>query len=63
MQWTTGAASSGVGGFGGVPATVGVNKGDNINYVQIGRFDKVGSSYDGPYGLNDGISFLDNNLL
>ncbi len=60
MQWTTGAASSGVGGFGGVPATVGVNKGDNINYVQIGRFDKVGSSYDGPYGLNDGISFLDN---
>ncbi len=60
MQWTTGAASSGVGGFGGVPATVGVNKGDNLNYIQIGRFDKVGTSYDGPYGLNDGISFLDN---
>lgn len=60
MQWTTGAASSGVGGFGGIPATAGVNKGDRLNYVQLGRFDQAGLSYDGPYGLNDGISFLDN---
>ncbi len=60
MQWTTGSASQGVGGFGGVPSTVGVNKGDGINFVQIGRFDQAGVSYDGPYGLNDGISFLDN---
>lgn len=60
MQWTTGAASSGVGGFGGIAATTGVNKGDNTNYIQLGRFDQAGSAYDGPYGLNDGISFLDN---
>lgn len=60
MQWTTGAASSGVGGFGGIAATAGVNKGDNTNYIQLGRFDQAGSAYDGPYGLNDGISFLDN---
>lgn len=60
MQWTTGSASQGVGGFGGVPSTVGVNKGDGVNFVQIGRFDQAGISYDGPYGLNDGISFLDN---
>jgi gliding motility-associated-like protein len=60
MQWTTGDASQGSGGFGGVPSTVGVNKGDGINFVQIGRFDQAGVSYDGPYGLNDGISFLDN---
>lgn len=60
MQWTTGSASGGINGFGGTPATAGVNKGDNTNYVQIGRFDKAGLSYDGPYGLNDGISFLDN---
>ena len=59
MQWTTGSASSGVGGFGGTPATVGLNKGDGINYLQIGRFDQPGTAYDGPYGLNDGVSFLD----
>ncbi len=60
MQWTTGGASGGTNGFGGTPATVGVNKGDGVNFVQIGRFDKVGISYDGPYGANDGVSFLDN---
>ena len=59
MQWTTGSASGGTGGFGGTPATVGVNKGDHTNFIQIGRFDKAGTSYDGPYGANDGISFLD----
>ena len=60
IQWTTGSASSGVGGFGGTPATVGVNKGDGTNFIQIGRFDQAGIAYDGPYGLNDGVSFLDN---
>ncbi|MFO0323086.1 MAG: nidogen-like domain-containing protein [Bacteroidota bacterium] len=59
MQWTTGD-TDGSDGFEGTPATVGVNKGDKINYIQIGRFDKAGSSYDGPYGLNEGIDFLDN---
>lgn len=60
MQWTTGAASSGVGGFGGIPSTVGVNKGDAINYIQLGRFDQPGAAYDGGYGANDGVSWLDN---
>jgi gliding motility-associated-like protein len=60
MQWTTGAASSGVGGFGGIPATVGVNKGDGINYIQIGRYDQPGAAYDGGYGANDGVDWLDN---
>ncbi|MCW3083844.1 MAG: hypothetical protein JWP12_1210 [Bacteroidetes bacterium] len=60
MQWTTGAASSGVGGFGGVPATVGMNKGDGVNYLQLGRFDQPGLAYDGGYGANDGVSWLDN---
>lgn len=59
MQWTTGSASSGVGGFGGIAATAGVNKGSGNSFIQIGRFDQAGISYDGPYGLNDGISFLD----
>ncbi len=60
MQWTTGSASSGVNGFGGTPATVGINKGDGTNYVQMGRFDQAGLAYDGGYGANDGVDWLDN---
>jgi hypothetical protein len=60
MQWTTGSASSGVGGFGGTPATVGVNQGDGVQYAQIGRFDHAGTDYDGETGANDGVSYLDN---
>ncbi|HEX8516085.1 MAG TPA: nidogen-like domain-containing protein [Bacteroidia bacterium] len=65
MQWTTGAASGGVNGFGGTstgasPATVGLNKGDGINYIQMGRFDSPGLQYDGGYGGEDGVDWLDN---
>jgi gliding motility-associated-like protein len=61
MQWTTGDASGGGGtGFGGTPSTVGVNKGDGVNYLQLGRFDQPGAAYDGGYGANDGVSWLDN---
>jgi hypothetical protein len=63
MQWTTGSASGGVGGFGGVPATVGVNKGDGVNFAQIGRFDHEGVDYDGPGGAADGVSFLDHRVF
>lgn len=60
MQWTTGDASSGVGGFGGIAATVGANKGTGgTDYIQFGRFDQPGTAYDGPVGLNDGVSWLD----
>lgn len=59
MQWTTGSASSGVNGFGGTPATAGANKGDNVGYFLIGRFDHAGNDFDGPLGANDGISYLD----
>jgi hypothetical protein len=60
MQWTTGAASGGIGGFGGVAATVGTNEGDGISYFQVGRFDSAGVVFDGPYGLNDQVDWLDN---
>ena len=63
MQWTTGDASGGVNGFGGTPATVGANLGDGINYLQFGLFDQAGLAYDGPGGLNDGVSWLDNQNL
>ncbi len=60
MQWTTGSASQGVGGFGGTPATVGANYGVGGAYAQFGRFDHAGSDYDGPFNNSDGISWLDN---
>lgn len=60
MQWTTGSASGGVGGFGGTPATVGANKGDGVAFAQFGRFDHAGVDYDGPNNTSDGVSWLDN---
>lgn len=60
MQWTTGDASGGANGFGGVPATVGVNRGNGVDYIQIGRFDQPGTAYDGPFGNADQVSWLDN---
>lgn len=60
MQWTTGDASQGIGGFGGVPATVGVNYGNGVDYFQVGRFDQAGTGFDGPYNNSDQVDFLDN---
>lgn len=60
MAWTTGDASSGVNGFGGVPATAGANKGDGTSFFLISRFDHAGSDFDGALGNPDGISWLDN---
>jgi gliding motility-associated-like protein len=60
MQWTTGDASMGTGGFGGIPATVGCNMGDGINYIQIGTFDAAGTNYNGPFGPASQVSWLDN---
>jgi gliding motility-associated-like protein len=65
MQWTTGGASSGVGGFPdpavtpAIPATVGANAGNGIDYFLIGRFGQPGNAYDGPLGADDGVSWLD----
>lgn len=60
MQWTTGGASNGVNGFGGIPATVGVNQGNGIDYLQFGLFDQPGTNYDGAFGSNDQVDWLDN---
>ena len=59
MQWTTGSFSGGSGGFGGTPATVGINAGNGIDYVQIGRFNLTGNSYDGGGGNDDGVDYID----
>jgi hypothetical protein len=53
MQWTTGSASGGTNGFGGTPATAGVNMGDGVNYAAIGRFNAPGYAYDGGAGSSD----------
>lgn len=60
MQWTTGSASGGVNGFGGSPATVGANRGNSIDFIQFGRFSQDNANYDGPFGGEDGVSWLDN---
>jgi len=60
MEWTTGDASGGFNGYGGVPATVGVNYGNGVDFFQVGRFDHPGTGFDGPYNGSDGIDFLDN---
>lgn len=60
MQWTTGDASNGTNGFGGTPATVGLNKNDGTTYIQLGRFNQAGVAYDGAYGSPDGVDWLDN---
>ncbi len=62
MQWTTGDASGGINGFGGTPATVGLNNGQGIGncfYFQLGRFGKQGTEFTDPY-LSSGVDYLDN---
>ena len=58
MQWTTGSASGGTGGFAGTPATAGANKGDGASYFLISRFDHPGNDFAGALDTN-GISWLD----
>jgi|GEM_PF-6390122 len=59
MQWTTGSASGGNGGFGGTASSVGVNRGNGVDYFQITRSDHAGIDYDGPFGNADGVDWLD----
>lgn len=62
MQWSTGDASGGIQGFpgpnGGASAAIGMNKGDNAGFIQVGRFDQNNTDYDGPFGNNDGVGWL-----
>jgi hypothetical protein len=61
MAWTTGDASSGIGGFGppSTAATVGVNAGNGTDYATLGRFCRPGSYYGGPSIDTNGVSYLD----
>ena len=35
IQWTTGDADGGVNGLGGIPAQIGINKGDGVDFETI----------------------------
>lgn len=59
MNWTTGSASGGIGGFLGSPATVGVNKGDGATYATLGRFNRNSNYYGGPGVDTNGVHYLD----
>ncbi|MEO8760814.1 MAG: gliding motility-associated C-terminal domain-containing protein [Bacteroidia bacterium] len=69
MQWTTGDASSPFpshSGFSnnssnGSPATVGINKGNGTNYVQVSRFGTNTNVFTNPAGSpQSGVQWLDN---
>ncbi|MBO9566091.1 MAG: hypothetical protein J7621_25170 [Niastella sp.] len=54
MQWATAYE------FGDFPSLVGISGDYYQNYQQIGWFDKLDDSYDGPGGQKDGIGYLAN---
>jgi hypothetical protein len=47
MSWTTGNSSGGQQGFGGSPATVGINAGDGVRCYDYGTFDRPSYTYYG----------------
>ena len=52
---------SGVGGFGGAAATVGLNGGDGVEFDLVGRFDQTGGATPDPTSsLSGGVAWLDN---
>jgi hypothetical protein len=63
MCWTAGDGSGGAGGFGGVPATVGANRGDGSAFFLVGRFGHEGIDYDGPSGNADGVGYLTGKVI
>jgi subtilase family serine protease len=62
MCWTTGDVD-GSGGFGGEGATAGCNRGNGVDFFQVGRFNHEGTDYDGPFGNPDGVSYLDGQVI
>ncbi|HXB10928.1 MAG TPA: T9SS type A sorting domain-containing protein, partial [Bacteroidia bacterium] len=63
MQWASSDSSGGVNGFDGIPATVGVNKGDNKSYAVISRFSLPGLTYYGPTFVTNGLYWLNGKSL
>jgi len=58
MQWATADNSGGFDGFGGIPAIVGINKGNGTNYAQGSTFNVPGITYYGPFAAFNGLHWL-----
>lgn len=58
IQWTAGDASGGVNGFGGAPALVGMNAGDNQKYILAGSYDKPDTSFFPKVDTFNGVEML-----
>lgn len=58
MRWASADSSGGSGGFLGLPATVGVNKGDGVNYAQFALFDARGYTYYDPWDSTDELYWV-----
>ncbi|MFZ6050589.1 T9SS type B sorting domain-containing protein [Halocola ammonii] len=60
MEWAQGDWGGGSGGANNPdPATVGADKSFGNQGVQFGRFNLLNDNYDGPYGAQDGVDWLD----
>jgi len=59
MQWSCSDSSGGFSGYGGVPAIIGINKGDGVTYAQMGTYNKPGNAFFGPFSPDNGVESLD----
>lgn len=59
MAWGSGDSSGGSMGYGGVPAVIGVNKGDGVHYAQFGAFDYPTYTFTSPFDTTNGYEWLD----
>jgi hypothetical protein len=59
MQWTTGDAGQGVGGFGLSTADVGADTGNLTHFLTVGDFNQDSDAFDGTGGFPDGVHRLD----
>lgn len=59
MQWASADSSGGSMGFNGIPATVGVNRGDGSSHAIISRFSLPGLTYYGPTSATNGLYWLE----
>ncbi|MEP7171503.1 MAG: T9SS type A sorting domain-containing protein [Bacteroidota bacterium] len=58
MLWASADNSGGFDGYGGIPAIVGINKGDGANYAQISTYNVPGNVYYGPFAAFNGLQWL-----